>query len=82
MIHYKNLDSIRVIDKGANTDVVFNPDKYVLSDSVLFFLGQPNKILVLTEKIIMLEYKYEGKKAIRIYVPSKYQNKQIIQPKY
>lgn len=78
-LHYTNLDSVTIIDRGANTDVKFNPDSFELHDSTLTFGGHRHKILTLTPQVMVLEYEYDRRKAISIYLPSKYQKK-VIRP--
>jgi hypothetical protein len=76
VIHYANVDSTTVTDRGAS-DVQFNPDQFALRGDVLFFSGQAHRILTLTPQVLVLEYECEHRKAIRVYLPSKYQHKRI-----
>ena len=76
-LHYDNIDSVSVIDRGANTDIGYNPDRFKLQDNTLTFGGHRHKILALTPQVMVLEYEYEGRKAISTYLPSKYQKKTI-----
>jgi hypothetical protein len=78
-LHYTNIDSVTVIDRGANIDIEYNPDSFELQDNTLTFGGHRHKILALTPQVMVLEYEYEGRKAISTYLPSKYQQK-IIRP--
>lgn len=78
-LHYNNIDSVTVIDRGANTDVQYNPGSFKLQANTLTFGGHRHKILALTPQVMVLEYEYEGQKAISTYLPSKYQKK-IIRP--
>jgi hypothetical protein len=78
-LHYNNIDSVTVIDRGANTDIQYNPDSFDLQANTLTFGGHRHKILALTPQVMVLEYEYEGRKAISTYLPSKYQQK-IIRP--
>jgi hypothetical protein len=75
-IHYANVDSSTVTDRGYS-DVIFNPDKFVLRDSFLTFSGHTHKILTLTPQVMVLEYEADKKKAISVYLPSKNQTKRI-----
>ncbi|RZJ94950.1 MAG: hypothetical protein EOO60_01800 [Hymenobacter sp.] len=76
VIHYANVDSSTVTDRGYS-DVQFNPDKFELRDSLLFFSGHQHRILTLTPQVLVLEYEYEHRKSISVYLPSKYQAKRI-----
>jgi hypothetical protein len=78
-LHYNNVDSVTVIDRGANTDIQYNPDSFTLQDNTLTFGGHWHNILALTPQVMVLEYEYEGRKAISTYLPSKYQKK-VIRP--
>lgn len=76
VIHYANVDSSTVTDRGSS-DVQFNPDTFALRDSLLFFSGHQHRILTLTPHVLVLEYEYEHRKAISVYLPSRYQVKRI-----
>jgi hypothetical protein len=75
-IHYTNIDSSTVTDRGYS-DVIYNPDTFVLRDSLLTFSGHTHQILTLTPQVMVLKYEYEHRKAISVYLPSKYQTKRI-----
>lgn len=79
VIPYTNIDSITVIQRGAYTDIASSPGTFTLHDNFLTFSGHTHKILTLTPQVMVLEYGYEGRKAISTYLPSKYQKK-IIRP--
>lgn len=76
VIHYANVDSSTVMDRGYS-DVQFNPDTFALRGNFLFFSGHQHRILTLTPQVLVLEYEYEHRKAISVYLPSKYQTKHI-----
>jgi hypothetical protein len=76
VIHYANVDSSTVTDRGYS-DVQFNPDKFELRGNLLFFSGHQHRILTLTPQVLVLEYEYEHRKSISVYLPSKYQAKRI-----
>jgi hypothetical protein len=76
VIHYANVDAGTVTDQG-DSDVQFNPDKFELRGNFLFFSGHQHHILTLTPQVLMLEYEYEHRKFISVYLPSNYQIKRI-----
>jgi hypothetical protein len=77
VVHYDNVDSATVVDRGADTDIKFNPDQFELRDSTLSFSGRANKVVALTPQLLVLEYTFEGKKALSIYIPSRHQVKRV-----
>jgi hypothetical protein len=77
VVHYHNQDSVTVVDRGANSDVVYNPDQYQLRDSTLIYWQDTLKVVALTPKLLVLEHEFDHKKALRIYVPSRYQQKRV-----
>ena len=77
VVHYANADSATVEDRGANTDVQFNPDQFQLRGSTLTFGGRTHKVLALLPQLLALEFGPEGKKALRVYTPSQHQVKRL-----
>lgn len=77
VVHYRNVDSLTVIDRGGNSDVVFNPDHFRLGDSTLIYWQDTLKVVALTPKLLVLEHEFDHKIALRIYVPSRYQQKRV-----
>ncbi|MBJ6146426.1 hypothetical protein [Hymenobacter sp. BT559] len=77
VVHYLNTDSITVVDRGSNSDVRYNPDQFQLCDSTLIYWHDTLKVVALTPKLLVLEHEFDHKKALRIYVPSRYQQKRV-----
>jgi hypothetical protein len=79
VMHYVNLDSVRVRDIDENSDALLNPGYFKLRDDTLIFaLNMHHKILTLTPQAMVLEYVFKGKKSVRVYLPSRFQLKQVI----
>ncbi|HEX8657956.1 MAG TPA: hypothetical protein VF690_10495 [Hymenobacter sp.] len=81
--HYNYLDSLRIIDRGCNTDVVFNPDSFTFeSDSTLRFGGRKYSITFLSKEFMILKFGPDRiNRATVIYSASKAQTKEIVRCK-
>ncbi|HEX8429088.1 hypothetical protein [Hymenobacter sp.] len=76
LLHYHNIDSIKIIDPHVFADDVFyNPDDFFIEEDSIKMSGFKYKIIHLDEELLVVKRMYKGKSILIFYVPSKWQGK-------